>query len=192
MRLRDGMLATRDGPFGLFKAKKLAPMTPANARLPMKPEAGHKTLDLQHLPSRAPLRLKGARGRRCAGCHDDAHTKAYFASPHYDLFEREMWGCAARLGRLLRDLPHADRRGPQAGRRQDGLSSPTIRTTICARTKRWCAASAANCHGLQFALDALADPALIAKNFRDSQPSMSRASNGRRAGREQGGNAKRK
>jgi hypothetical protein len=90
MRLRDGMWATRDGLFGLFKASKLTPMTPANARLPMKPEAAHKELTCNTCHSDG-YDLVRAQVAACAGCHDDTHTKAYFASLHYDLFRKEAW-----------------------------------------------------------------------------------------------------
>ncbi len=96
MRLREGLLASRDGPFGLFKASKLPPMTPAQARLPMKADAAHKTLECNTCHSAHQYDLARAQVTACAGCHDDPHTRAYFASPHYDLFKKEAAGTLPR------------------------------------------------------------------------------------------------
>ena len=59
MRRRDGLVATRDGPFGLFKQSALPPMTPAQARLPMKADAhGRNSAAIPVIPRIATIVLQ--------------------------------------------------------------------------------------------------------------------------------------
>ncbi|MFA6266056.1 MAG: cytochrome c3 family protein [Pseudolabrys sp.] len=165
MRLRDGMFATKEGPFGLWKAEKLSPMTPAMAELPMKADAAHKDLTCNTCHSAHGYDTTAAQVTACAGCHDDQHTKAYFASPHYDMFKKEVAGAAPRgtgVSCATCHMPVVERRDEYGTRsvftmhNQNDNLRPNEKMTrsVCA-----------NCHGLQFTLDALADRKLIDTNF---------------------------
>lgn len=165
MRLRDGLQASHDGPFGLFKARKLPPMSPKEARLPMKADAAGKTLGCNTCHSAHSYDRAQAQVTACAGCHDDAHTKAYFASAHYDLFKKEVAGQAPRgtgVSCATCHMPVTEARDEYGTKsifvthdQNDNLRpNEQMVRSVCA-----------NCHGLQFALDALADKNLIAKNF---------------------------
>jgi hypothetical protein len=165
MRLRAGLLATRDGPLGLFKAAKLSPMSPAQARLPMRESAAHKALGCNTCHAAHGYDLKAARVEACAGCHDDAHTKAYFASPHFELFKKEMAGEAPRGSGVSCATCHMP---ITEGRKPDGSKSVFVthnQNDNLRPNEKMVRSVCSNCHGLQFSLDALADPALIAKNF---------------------------
>lgn len=166
MRLRDGMASTKDGPFDLWKAEKLSPMTPANARLPMNAEAAHRELTCNTCHSSHGYDTKAAQVTACAGCHNDQHTQAYFASPHYDLFKKELAGEAQRgtgVSCATCHMPVVERRDEYgtksvfATHNQNDNLRPNEKMTrsVCA-----------NCHGLQFTLDALADRKLIDVNFK--------------------------
>lgn len=168
MRLRDGLWASHDGPFGLFKASKLTPMTPAQARLPMKAEAAHAELTCNTCHSAHTYDRAAAQVTACAGCHDDKHTKAYFASAHYDLFKKEVAGQVPRGSGVSCATCHMpavetkDEYGNKAifvTHNQNDNLRPNEKMTrsVCA-----------NCHGLQFTLDALADRKLIDTNFNGS------------------------
>ena len=166
MRLREGLFATLDGPFGLFKQSTLPPMTPAQARLPMKADAhteqlGCNTCHAAHKYDRAAAKVEA-----CAGCHDDAHTRAYFVSPHYDLLKREMAGQlppGSGVSCATCHMPATTTRGEDGSKaifithnQNDNLRpNEKMVRTVCGQ-----------CHGLQFTLDALADPALVTNNFK--------------------------
>ena len=165
MRLRDGMMESHDGPLGLFKARKLTPMTPANARLPMKAEAAHKELTCNTCHSAHEFNRATAQVTACAGCHDDNHTKAYFASPHYELFKKEAAGsaprgsgvsCATCHMPVISSLDEYGNKSIFVTHNQNDNLRPNEKMTrsVCA-----------NCHGLQFTLDALADRKLVDGNF---------------------------
>lgn len=165
MRLREGLFASHDGPLGLFKASKLSPMTPAQARLPMKADAAHKTLECNTCHSAHKYDLARAQVTACAGCHDDAHTKAYFASPHYDLFKKEVAGALPRGSGVscatchMPAIEFSDEYGTKSifvtHNQNDNLRpNEKMVRSVCG-----------NCHGLQFTLDALADRKLLDNNF---------------------------
>lgn len=165
MRLRDGLFASHDGPFGLFKAQKLSPMRPAEARLPMRADAAHKVLTCNTCHSAHKYDLARAQVTACAGCHDDTHTKAYFASSHYELFRKEAAGVAPRgsgVSCATCHMPLIEARDEFGAKsifvthNQNDNLRPNEKMTrsVCA-----------NCHGLQFTLDALADRKLVESNF---------------------------
>ncbi len=165
MRLRDGMFSSNDGPFGLFKAQKLTPMSPALARLPMKAEAGHKELTCNSCHSAHGYDMAAAKVTACAGCHDDRHTQAYFASPHYELFKKEAAGQAPRGSGVSCATCHMP-----AIEARDEFGTKSIFTTHnqsdnLRPAEKMTRTVCANCHGLQFTLDALSDRKLIDGNF---------------------------
>jgi len=164
MRLRDGLLATREGPFGLFKQTALGPMTPAMARVPMKPEANDTALGCTtcHGPHR--FDLARARVEACAGCHDDAHTRAYFGSPHHALLEQEAAGAlpaGSGVGCATCHMPLAEQR--RDGRRHVQVTHN--QNANLRPNEKMARGVCLNCHGLRFTLDALADAALVKRNF---------------------------
>ncbi len=166
MRQRPGLLVSQDGPFGLFKKTALPPMTPAQARIPMKKDAhdvalGCNTCHAAHKYDRA-----AARTEACAGCHNDPHTAAYFQSPHYDLLTKEMAGTLPRGSGVSCATCHM----PATMRRTDDGSKSIFVThnqnDNLRPNEKMVRGVCGHCHGLQFSLDALADTALIAKNFK--------------------------
>jgi Cytochrome c3 len=166
MRLREGLLATRDGPLGLFKQSALAPMTPAEARLPMKADARGTELTCNACHSAHNYDRAAARVEACAGCHDDAHTRAYFASPHYDLLKQEMAGRrppGSGVSCATCHMPATMTRG------EDGAKAIFVthnQNDNLRPNEKMVRGVCGQCHGLQFTLDALADPTLVANNFK--------------------------
>ena len=166
MRRRDGLFATRDGPFGLFKQSGLPPMTPAQARLPMKSDAHGRELGCNTCHSAHRYDRAAAKVEACAGCHDDAHTRAYFASPHYDLLKQEAAGrlpAGSGVSCATCHMPATMTRG------EDGSKSIFVnhnQNDNLRPNEKMVRSVCGQCHGLQFTLDALADPALVAGNFK--------------------------
>lgn len=154
----EGFLAGRHG---MRLAADLAPMRPALARLPMKAEAAERELGCSSCHSAHDFDTRSAAVAACLGCHDDEHTRAYEESPHADLWRAELRGesdAGTGVSCATCHLPRFD-----AGRgvvsvqhnQNDNLrpNEKMIRT-VCL-----------DCHGLGFAIDALADPKLVANNF---------------------------
>lgn len=165
MRLGENLWAIHDGPFGLFEASKLSPMTPAQARLPMKPEAAHRELTCNACHTAHTYDLERAQVTACADCHEDKHTKAYFTSAHYDLFKKEAAGEAARGSGVSCATCHMP-----AIEVRDEYGNKAIFVTHNQNdnlrpNEKMVRGVCGNCHGLQFALDALADGKLVDKNF---------------------------
>ncbi len=166
MRLREGLLATNDGPFGLFHKTPLAPMTPAQARIPMRADAAHSVLGCNTCHAAHDFDPVRAQVDACAGCHDDRHTRAYFASPHYELFKKEASGALPRGSGVSCATCHM----PAAEvRRADGSRANFVthnQNENLRPNDKMARSVCGHCHGLQFTLDALADRALVERNFK--------------------------
>lgn len=153
------------GKHGMRLEQGLTPMTPAMARQPMKADARDKTLGCTTCHGAHRFDTKQAAVEACMGCHDDAHTRAYKASPHYELWRKELAGAApagSGVSCASCHLSRVDYRSDDVNRvlvqhnQNDNLrpNEKMIRP-VCL-----------SCHGLGFSIDALADTALIARNFR--------------------------
>ena len=135
-------------------------MTVAEARIPMRADAAHRALDCGTCHTPHAVDIARAAAEACATCHDDPHTRAYFASPHYALSQAEIDGEAPPgigVSCATCHMPKTGRRGRIATdhNQNDNLrpNEKMIRT-VCL-----------DCHGLGFALNALADAALVERNF---------------------------
>jgi hypothetical protein len=158
-----GFLAGRHG---MPLAQGLEPMSPALARLPMRADAHGKALGCASCHSAHRFDPRQAAVQACQGCHDDAHTKAYAGSPHHDLWLKELAGelpagagvsCAScHMPRVRALSAYGEARTLVQHNQNDTLrpAEKMIRP-VCQ-----------SCHGLAFAIDALADPALAARSFR--------------------------
>jgi hypothetical protein len=166
MRLREGQFASRADPLGLFSERKLTAMTPAQARIPMKAENASFALGCNTCHSPHAYNLNTAKVEACVGCHNDQHTQAYFTTPHYDLFKKEVSGELPKgsgVSCATCHMPITEKRDAQGQR----VHFVTHNQNDNLRPNEKMARSACmGCHGLQFTLDSLADPALIARNFK--------------------------
>jgi len=164
MRLRDGLGASREGPFGLFAAKGLEPMTPGEARLPMKHAAVATPLGCTtcHGPHR--YDLAAARVTACVACHDDDHTKAYFGSPHHALLQKEASAALPPGSGVSCATCHL----PLHEQRRDGarlVAAMHNQNDNLRPNEKMARSVCLHCHGLRLTLDALADAALVRRNF---------------------------
>ena len=135
-------------------------MRVAEARLPMRADAAGKSLDCGTCHTPHPVDVERAAVAACASCHDDHHTRAYFGSPHHALWEAERAGEAppgAGVSCATCHMVKSKRRGrvTTSHNQNDNLrpNDKMIRP-VCL-----------DCHGLGFALDALADADLVSGNF---------------------------
>ena len=141
-------------------------MTVAEARVPMRDDAAHLSLDCGTCHQPHPVDVERAAVEACMSCHDDPHTVAYVGSPHHGLWRAEIAGDAEPGSGVSCATCHmfkVERRGAifTSHNQSDGLrpSEKMIRP-VCL-----------DCHGLGFAIDALADEDLVAGNFK-GQPTV--------------------
>lgn len=163
---QGGFLA---GKHGMRLAAGLTAMRPELARLPMRSQAAHRQLGCGscHDPHRTDTVTAAVEA--CEGCHDDPHTRAYRGSAHFRL-----WG--------------EERRAPQ----QSGLGGTGVSCATChlprheadgrvvvehnqnanlRPNEKMLRQVCQRCHGLAFSLDAMADAALVRRNFAGPPPS---------------------
>lgn len=154
------------GHHGMRAAAGLPPMRAVDAHLPMRADAPHTALQCTSCHGAHDFRSTGlaASVQACLGCHDDTHTRAYEASPHHLLAQREARGEAPAGSGVTCATCHMPRErietdaGTRIAVQHD--NSATMRPfskmirPVCQQ-----------CHGLGFSIDALSDPALVARNF---------------------------
>lgn len=145
----DGFLVGRHG---MRLGAGLSPMTPELARLPMHVDAAHRQLDCAacHDPHQPDMAF--AAYDACISCHDDSHSRSYTESGHYALWQQEQAGQGAPGSGVSCATCHMprDEDGHVQHNQNDNLRpAEKMARSVCM-----------NCHGLQFTLDALADPHL--------------------------------
>ena len=158
---RSGFEASKHG---MRLTAGLGAMQPQLARLPMRPESHARDLDCNSCHRAHEFDRLEAAVESCEGCHDDRHTRAYRGSPHFALMQAEWAGrgdpgsgvsCAScHLPR--RPVQHEGRRQVVAIHNQNDNLRPVDRMArdVCM-----------HCHGLGYSLEALADRALVERNF---------------------------
>lgn len=158
----EGFLSGRHG---MRLAQGLSPMTPAQARLPMKPEAGDREHGCNACHQAHRFDVVKAAVDACLGCHGDAHSRAYEDSPHHRLWQLEQAGEAPAGSGVSCATCHLPRvahtsHGVEVARVQHNPND-TLRPN-----EKMIRPVCLHCHGLEFSIDALADPQLIENNFR--------------------------
>lgn len=152
------------GRHGMRVERQLTRMRPELARLPMKVAAHGRELSCTSCHLDHDFETRRAAADACLGCHDDRHSRAYLGSPHRGLWIREQQSggpggsgvsCATcHLPRLVRRIEGADRVFVQHNQNANLRPNEKMARTVCLA-----------CHSLEFSLDALADPGLVASNF---------------------------
>lgn len=138
------------GKHGMRLAQGLSPMTVASARIAMKPESDHRTLDCASCHQPHALDTRQAAVQACQSCHDSPHSNLYSASPHAQL-EAPVTCATCHMPR------HTDGKGAVVvnhNQSENLRPNEKMLRSVCM-----------DCHGLAFAIDALADRDLINRNF---------------------------
>ncbi|MBA4743233.1 MAG: cytochrome c3 family protein [Azoarcus sp.] len=154
------------GLHGMRTKTALGPMTPTDARLPMKADAAHFELGCTSCHGAHDFDTRRAAVDSCMSCHDDGHTRAYVDSPHHALWQAELAGEApagSGVSCASCHMPRIEHIAEDFSRRT--LVQHNQNATLYPASKM-ARAVCLNCHGLGPALDALADPALMRRNFR--------------------------
>lgn len=140
-------------------------MSTAEARVPLHPEAHGRELTCNTCHQPHEQNLQRAAVDSCLSCHSDDHSLAYEDSPHFDLWQAELAG----------DLPPGSGVTCATCHMPQEIKGGEVRTnhnqnTTLRPNEKMIRATCMSCHGLGFAIDALADPELIENNF-SGQPS---------------------
>ncbi len=150
---------------GMRLAAGLSAMTPGEARLPMRPEAAQRTMTCNACHGAHRYDPRTAAVDSCLQCHDDAHSRGYLGSAHGRTWRAELAGEAAPGTGVSCATCHL----PRETHRVDGRDVVRVQHNQNANLRpneKMIRSVCLDCHGLSFALDALADRALIAANFR--------------------------
>lgn len=152
------------GKHGMRIAAGLSPMTPGQARRPMKEAAAHLALDCTSCHGSHDFDTKEASYSSCVKCHDDEHTKSYENSPHFALWEKELSGEAAEGTGVSCATCHM----PRVDDGKGGLRVEHNQNANLTPNEKMLRPVCQQCHGLPYAIDALSDKDLIMKNFSGS------------------------
>ncbi len=159
------------GKHGMRLAVNLPPMTPEQARLPMRDDAAHEELVCTSCHGAHRFDVKEAAVESCLGCHNDKHTLAYKDSPHFRLWEQELAGDLAEGSGVSCASCHMPRINYDVN---DWMSRTMVehnQSATLSPNSKMIRPACLNCHGLGFSIDALADEKLIERNF-IGQPSL--------------------
>ncbi len=99
----------------------------------------------------------------CLGCHNDEHSLAYLDSPHFNLWQKELTGEAEKNTGVSCASCHMHRE--VINKQGDAFVVHNQNLTLRPNEKM-IRPVCMNCHGLGFAIDALADESLIKNNFK--------------------------
>ena len=165
-------MSSRDfssGRHGMRLLEGLSQMTPAMARLPMKPDAAARGLTCASCHKVHVFNTREAAVEGCLACHDDEHSRAYVDSPHHKTWRAEMAGQAAPGTGVSCATCHMPRglHGREGRKRVIAQHNQNENLRPVTKMLRSVCLS---CHGLGFAIDALADPELARRNYA-GQPS---------------------
>lgn len=159
----------QSGKHGMRLAQGMSPMTPAQARLPMKATAANTELNCTTCHGAHGFSVRTAAVSACLGCHDDEHSRSYSDSPHAALWEKELTGEGPRgsgVSCATCHMPRAEHRYAEYDLRHlfvQHNQNDTLRPN-----EKMIRPTCQACHGLGFSLDALADVELIRRNFKGS------------------------
>lgn len=159
------------GKHGMRLAAGLPPMTPAQARLPMKTDAAHQELGCSTCHPAHRFDVREAAVEACLGCHDDRHSTAYRQSPHYRLWEKEIAGTGEPGSGVSCAGCHMPRVNFDVNDWVSRIMVEHNQNATLSPNEKMIRPACLHCHGLGFTLDALADPALIDNNFQ-GRPSV--------------------
>lgn len=155
------------GKHGMRTAAGLSPLHPGMAQLPMQ-KGAQQELSCTSCHAEHRFDRKAAAVDACLSCHADSHSLAYRQSKHYTLFKQELEGrapagsgvsCATcHLPRVAR-LPGSP---IEVAHNQNDFLRPNDKQidSVCR-----------HCHSVEFAIDALADSAVIARGV-DGKPTQ--------------------
>lgn len=165
MRLADNMRLETAGLFGLYADKPLPPMRPELARLPMQSKVAHQDLTCTSCHGAHGFDTVKAQVESCTSCHADDHTAAYLGSKHHELWKAEVAGTGEKGSGVSCASCHMPRHWREQGFDEVLLTNHNQNANLRPNEKM-IRSVCMDCHGLGFAIDALADKSLVQNNFK--------------------------
>jgi predicted CXXCH cytochrome family protein len=156
------------GKHGMRLAVDLPPMTPAQARLPMRADAGHEQLLCTSCHGAHRFDVTQAAVDACLACHNDGHSLAYKDSPHFELWAQELAGELPAGSGVSCASCHMPRVDFDVNDWMSRIMVEHNQNATLSPNAKMLRPACLHCHGLGFSIDALADPALIENNFAGS------------------------
>jgi hypothetical protein len=142
------------------------PMTPAQARLPMHTDAAHRELTCTTCHGAHRFDVVSAAVDACLECHNDGHSLAYVDSPHHRLWQQASAGALAPGSGVSCATCHMPRVDYDVSEWLRRVMVEHNQNATLTPNEKMLRPVCLHCHGLQFSLDALADPAMVANNYR--------------------------
>ena len=153
-------------------AQDLGALTPGEARLPMNAHAAKFQLNCSSCHAAHRYDTAAAAAASCVSCHADEHSRAYEGSPHHGLWLAEQSGAAppgAGVSCATCHLPRLVHRSSGEG----GIVVQHNQNDNLRPNEKMLRDVCMNCHGADYAFDALTDPAVVRGNFR-ARPTVRR------------------
>lgn len=163
----EGFLA---GKHGMRLAARLEALTVSMARAPMREDAAHAELSCSSCHDSHSANRQTAAIDACMGCHDSQHVTTFPSSPHFELSMSAFAGDLPEAAAVTCATCHMPRVSELSGGKQ--LTRVQHNQNLNLRPNdKMLRSVCLQCHGLAFAMDALADTQLIDNNF-NGQPSV--------------------
>ncbi len=153
------------GRHGMRSAQNLEAMRPEMARLAFKADAASQVQDCHSCHQAHDYDTRQAAVESCLQCHDDTHSRNFMDSPHGALYQASMAGHLPAEQAITCASCHL----PRVEDKIRGVSVVRVehnQNHVLRPNEKMIRAVCMNCHNLEFAIDALADPALIESNFK--------------------------
>lgn len=154
-----------EGKHGMRLKVGLSPMTPAMARLPMNPANKHEELTCVSCHGAHTFDTQKAAKESCQQCHVDDHSVNFDNSPHAELWQAELDGIADEGTGVNCSTCHMPRIWHEDDNGNERILVDHNQNNTLRPNDKMLRPVCMNCHGLGFAMDALADPEMIKNNF---------------------------
>lgn len=146
----------QQGHHGMRIAVGLSPLEVSMAKLPMHQDASEKVLNCHSCHQAHDYNRRTAEADACLDCHNDKHSQQWRASKHAELWQQNPdRGASCATCHMPRLVDKATGKVSVEHNNSANIRpNDKMVKTVCM-----------NCHGVEFALAALADPAQIESNF---------------------------
>lgn len=142
----------------------LGPVTPGESHLPFREDSLNRHHGCNSCHAAHDFDTRSAAMDACLSCHNDEHSLAFAESPHGRLWQLEKSGSLEEGGGVSCATCHM----PRVEKIINGKSSVHVEHNQNASLRpneKMIRPVCMQCHSLEFAIDSLADPELIKRNF---------------------------
>jgi hypothetical protein len=153
------------GRHGMRLAAGLSPMTTDDSRLPMQSGVEGKRLGCTSCHAAHRFDIVKAAAESCLGCHADDHSLAWKDSPHGRLWQKQLAGETPAGSGVSCAGCHLPREEQDVNDWMSRIVVQHNQSAVHSPNSKMIRPACLHCHGLEFSLDALADPELISRNF---------------------------